>query len=371
MKEILEITTLMGKECLTTRSLWEQVFSEDSKKFLDYYYTWKAEENIGYVIGEEPYKAMMFRTPYEIQIGDRKRKLSYLVAVATGKEFRHKGYMTALLQKAFACMYQEKNPFTFLMPADPAIYQPFDFSFIYERQLWTLDGEWIEALESLWIGENTEAEERELQAAEYTVSSYDLLKHWEEKTGCSLRSLKNGYTGKGQLEVISKIADFANCWLSEKYEIYAVRSEKYYRRQLQELISQNGDIFVAEKNGEIEGILLYGREEEDLNLQEVMERRAGLFSFLDSVEEKKPVIMARIIHLEEMLKMVKSKERKTVLLEVEDALLPQNDGIYRVEMTPQGSTVTKLKEYREAERFYHIRDLAPQLLKNVFLNEIV
>ena len=370
MNEVLEITTLTGKECLTTRSLWEQVFCEDSKKFLDYYYTWKAEDNIGYVIGKEPYKAMMFRTPYEIQIGDRKRSLSYLVAVATGKEFRHKGYMTALLQKAFACMYREKNPFTYLMPADPAIYQPFDFSFIYERQLWTLDREWIEALEDLWGKENGAAEE-ELQAAEYTGSCPELVRQWEEKTGYCLRSLRQGYGEEEKSEIVKKMADFANSWLAEKYEIYAVRSEEYYLRQLQELISQNGDIFIAEKNGEIQGILLYGREEEDLNLQEVMENREGLFSFLEIQKEKEPVIMARIIHLEEMLKLVRSRERKTLLLEVEDPLLPQNDGIYRVEMTPEGSTVTKLKENRETEKFYHIGDLAPQLLKNVFLNEIV
>ena len=81
--------------------------------------------------------------------------------------------------------------------------------------------------------------------------------------------------------------------------------------------------------------------------------------------------MARIIHLEEMLKLVRCSERKSILMEVEDPLIPQNEGVYRVEMTPRGSSVVKLEEPREAEEYWHIKELAPKLLRKVFLNEIV
>ena len=77
------INKIIGKECKTTRSLWEEVFYEDSVQFTDYYFNNKAEKNIGYVIGQAPYDAMMFRTPYTVRIGQIQKELSYIV-----KKFR-------------------------------------------------------------------------------------------------------------------------------------------------------------------------------------------------------------------------------------------------------------------------------------------
>ena len=87
----MEIRNITGKQCKATRSLWEEVFNEDSEQFTDYYFEHKAEKNIGYVIGEAPYDAMMFRTPYQLRIGKEQKKISYLVGVATRKECRHQG----------------------------------------------------------------------------------------------------------------------------------------------------------------------------------------------------------------------------------------------------------------------------------------
>ena len=50
----MKITRLTGTECNLTRNLWESVFQEDSRKFVDYYYEQKAEDKIAYVTGEEP-----------------------------------------------------------------------------------------------------------------------------------------------------------------------------------------------------------------------------------------------------------------------------------------------------------------------------
>ena len=85
------IQKIKGEACKKTRALWEEVFFEDSIQFTDYYFENKAQRNIGYTIGEEPYDAMMFRTPYMLQIGEVQREISYLVGVATRKECRHSG----------------------------------------------------------------------------------------------------------------------------------------------------------------------------------------------------------------------------------------------------------------------------------------
>ena len=373
----LNIQRITGEECESTRPLWEEVFREDSKKFLDYYYQYKAPGSIGYVEGKYPYKAMMFRNLYELMVQKQKREISYLVAVATRKEYRHQGLMTALLMESFHQMYKEKNPFTFLMPADPAIYEPFDFSYVYEREVWEISGQWADCLEGLWeIPSEEEQKEKQedlprLRAASHEEPACDLLKLWVKESGCDLLSVRKKIE-EGKVRTLwEEIIVFSHQWLSKRYEVYTYRSRDYYERQIKELLSQNGDIFVAKKEGRIEGIFLYAREGEEISIQEVMESREGLFSFFTKQEKTKPIIMARIIHLEEMLKLVRCSERKSILMEVEDPLIPQNEGVYRVEMTPRGSSVVKLEEPREAEEYWHIKELAPKLLRKVFLNEIV
>ena len=96
----MEIKKIVDEACKTARSLWEEVFYEDSVQFTDYYFENKAEKNIGYVIGEAPYDAMMFRTPYTLQIGDARKEISYIVGVATREECRHRGYMRKLLTRS-------------------------------------------------------------------------------------------------------------------------------------------------------------------------------------------------------------------------------------------------------------------------------
>lgn len=372
----MEVTKITKKECEKTRKLWEEVFFEDSKKFVDYYYENKAMDNIGYVIGEEPFHSMMFRTPYEMQVYGEKRNISYIVGVATKEEFRHKGCMTSLLLKSFQEMYRERNPFTFLMPANPAIYEPFDFSYVYEREVFGLEEEWISALEFLWIDQEEGA--AELQAAETTASFSgenrevipECIQKFQEEKKCTLHSLRNLLLEEGET-VLEELALFASKWLEERYEIYTIREKSYYERQLKELLAQNGDIFLAVRKGELIGFFLYAREGKELSIQEVMGKEEGFFDFLQKKETKKPIIMARIIHLEEMFRLLRSKERRNILIDVEDPFLTQNEGIYRLEITPVGTIVSRLKDPRPVEKCYHIRELAPLVLQNMFINEIV
>lgn len=360
------VDVLNKEECKTARSLWEEVFREDSVQFTDYYFQNKAEKNIGYVIGEAPYDAMMFRTPYQLHIGNQQREISYLVGVATRQECRHRGYMRRLLMYSFREMYDERQPFTFLMPANPAIYEPFDFRYIYERDVWKLkEGADIEN----WLDDETL----------YRVS--DLQEQFPD------------------IPILEQIAEFANEYLKEHHNIYVHRDEAYYEMQMKELVAQNGDIYVLFEQGEIKAFFLHAKEEGEVYIQEVVGEEEDIPDFLQKEETKKPIIMARIIHVEEMLKLIRSKDDKKVILEIEDDLIPENAGTYAWEITPNGSKVTKIQQYSgcgelkavgseyevwngkyemngetdgSMERFsMHIRELAPKLLTGVFLNEIV
>lgn len=388
----MEVKKLTGEACKKTRTLWEEVFSEDTKQFTDYYFENKAPQNIAYVIGEEPFHAMMFRTPYTLKLWEQKREISYLVGVATKKEFRHKGYMTALLIKAFQEMYREKNPFTFLMPANPAIYEPFDFTYVYSRPIWKLKNEtatatWLESL----MQENKDSFPKRSENKEFLLKVAEHISEMDNKSlqqqngiqqlaekmrqedyiFTSIQSIAAKKGEEGLSSIFQKLSDFANQWLRERYQIYAYRDVAYYQMQWKELLAQNGDIFLLLKEEQIVGFFLYAREEDEIAIQEVMEQEEGLFPFLKEEEEKEPIIMARIIHFEEMMKLVRSPKNRTILVEIEDDLIAENEGLYRVEMTPKGSTVTRLKESRTPEISLNIGQLTPYLLKEVFLNEIV
>lgn len=366
----MEISKIMGKTCETMRPLWEEVFYEDSVRFTDYYFRNKAERNIGYVIGQAPYDAMMFRTPYILQIGESQKEISYIVGVATRKECRHRGYMRELLMHSFREMYQEKNPFTFLMPANPAIYEPFDFKYIYERDTWIL-----------------KEPENELRAAEFVNESSKAYEMKPELNG--LYSVRNLRRQSPEFPILEYLAKCANQYLKEHYNIYVHRDAAYYEMQLKESEAQNGDIYVLFEQGAIQAFFLYAREGEEVFIQEVMEKEPGILDFIQKSETKKPIIMARIIHLEEMMKLVCAKENTTMIIEIEDELIPENAGIYRWEMTPKGSYVekvqpkigdgrnvivsTRVTETAEVtpEISMHIRDFAAWVLTGVFINEIV
>ena len=391
--KFMKIEKITGENCNATRPLWEEVFYEDSAQFTDYYFAYKAEKNIGYVIGKNPYDAMMFRTPYRMQIGEVQRDISYIVGVATRKEYRHRGYMRQLLMHSFGEMYEEKMPFTFLMPANPAIYEPFDFQYIYERDVWELKDvertvSWLESLTKEALEEENvkglQKDETELRAAEY-AKERELLPYSSRRKLDGLYSVRSLYKQDFGCSILKLLAEFANRYLREHYQIYVQRDASYYEMQLKESEAQNGDIYVLFEQGHIRAFFLYAKEGEEIFLQEVMEETEGTLDFLQKAEKKKPIIMARIIHLEEMMKLVCCKENKTVVIAIEDELIPENTGIFRWELTPKGSKVTRITpdvgewencaDMKAAEMqgyaSMHIRDFAPMVLKGVFLNEIV
>ena len=63
----MEIRKLEPQEHGKTRALYEEVFSEDSRSFVDYYYTEKTRDNQIYVVEEEgEIQAMLHLNPYTL-----------------------------------------------------------------------------------------------------------------------------------------------------------------------------------------------------------------------------------------------------------------------------------------------------------------
>jgi predicted acetyltransferase len=77
---------------------------------------------------------MLHLNPYKLSVNGTETDAYYYVAVATKTECRHQGMMRKLLKKSLNDIYEEGHPFTYLMPANRAIYEPFDFRIVYQQK---------------------------------------------------------------------------------------------------------------------------------------------------------------------------------------------------------------------------------------------
>ena len=375
----MELRKLEVNEHDRTRALWEKVFSEDSREFLDYYYFIKTRDNQIYVIEEDSQiRSMLQLNPYLIQVEESQFPCHYIIAVATEENYRKRGYMGELLKRSMKDMYDRKEPFTFLMPAAEAIYTPYDFRFIYAQ----------EQCESRGMDGKPEME-------------------WVDA------SMRDTYD----------MADFFNSHFAERYQVYAVRDEKYYQTMNFEQQSENGGVKLLKKEGKLVGMFAYACEEQTVEIREPLYLPGCEEEFQKAVHalapvgnfpvkiyagqsctssKKVPMIMARILHLESLLSAMKVKEGEELCCSfaVLDPLITKNSRVWKltggadsrdiqVRETEDSEGVITISaltsllfgyrtvdEVREEEDVILPERLGKELekiqtLKNVFLNEIV
>ncbi len=275
---IYQIECLKGQDVLMTRPLWEEVFSEDSPAFTEYYFQKKAVLNTTFICrllsakrsdfshdnvkkskGKTDFLSgeiisMVHLTPYEINIEGSICPSFYIVGVATKKSHRHRGLMAALLKRAFEYAKSLYCPFIFLMPADPVIYEPFGFSYVYSRPQYD-----VPVI---------------LSQKEVYINSFplgDIHIHCMEKTASDAE--------------LKQLSAFADSTLKEQFDYYLKRTPAYYETLLAELASQNGCIFIFTINGQIEGYFLYVREESTPLIQELLFSHK-LNSYLQTLRSK-------------------------------------------------------------------------------------
>lgn len=274
----MEVRKLKPEEHIRTRKLWETIFREDTSEFLDYYYSVKTAENEIYVIEDAgEIVSMLHLNPYQMRIGQQIYQTHYIVAVATDERYRRRGLMAQLLNHVLQVMEERGEPFTFLMPASEAIYKPFGFEFIYEQKRCKI------------IGERDANKKTNFFLA--------------EESDCKA------------------IADFANNFLSD-YEVVAWRNEDYYKVLLHEQASENGGILLAKRNGRIEGVFCYAKEDEieirePLYCDEAILKQAVYQLTGNEIEEvlcigvgdneSKPMIMAKVLQPEWTIDLQKAK----------------------------------------------------------------
>ena len=129
------IRYLADNERGRSEALYRAAFPEDKDAFVEYYYSYVTKNNKVLVLEQEgEICSMLHLNPYEISVNGFRQDAYYYVAVATKEDCRHQGMMRKLLVKSLNDIRKEGHPFTYLMPANRAIYEPFDFRIVYQQK---------------------------------------------------------------------------------------------------------------------------------------------------------------------------------------------------------------------------------------------
>lgn len=355
------------------RKLYEEIFDEDSPAFVDYYFRVKAAENEIFVVENEKQEilATLHLNPYEMMFCGEKVKTNYIVAVATRADCRHQGMMRSLLQASLQEMYRREETFTWLMPAAEAIYRPFGFRFIYEKNKMTVTAD-------------------VLQRAE-TDENWQI--HSDQEVSGDI------FCEEAKKEDLAELACFAEKQLSKLAEVYTVHDIAYFEQRMQEVGCEGGSLILIRKEKEICGYFLAlkkDREAWEIVVEDAVQKKAfpAVLHWFGASEEKctftafpqiweqyaqsenVPAIMGRIVHLERFVCCLKIKKEQEWKIRLTDSLIPENNGYFIIKTGAGGGTVTKagnLSEKKEKMfRSLDIGQLTEELFRlSVFLNEVV
>jgi predicted acetyltransferase len=314
-------------------AMYQEIF-EDPEPFADYYFQMVYPKNqVLEIKNKEELAAMLHLNPYTLVWGKKEFAASYIVAVATRACYRRQGKMAELLQRAFSDLSASGQLFTYLIPANEAYYTPFDFSFVmdWETAEISLDASQLSACEG--------NKNQEYQISRVTPSIY------------------------------AETAQYLNERRKEKAGIWVKADAEYIRCQDREMQSENGGLYLIQKDGEKKGFFACTMEEESLCitnlwlpegietaqwtsllLQEFGKRKLeicfpGAECETGGLETKRePKIMVRILRLTDLLEQMRATREVKLTFLVKDTFLPENHGVFCWRIGPEESRVERSNE---------------------------
>lgn len=355
------------------RKLYEEIFDEDSPAFVDYYFRVKAAENEIFVVENEKQEilATLHLNPYKMMFCGEKAKTNYIVAVATRADCRHQGMMRSLLQASLQEMYRRKETFTWLMPAAEAIYRPFGFRFIYEKNKMTVTADVLRRAE--------------------TDEKWQI--HSDQEVSGDI------FCEEAKKEDLAELACFAEKQLSKLAEVYTVHDIAYFEQRMQEVGCEGGSLILIRKEKEICGYFLAlkkDREAWEIVVEDAVQKKAfpAVLHWFEASEEKctftafpqiweqyaqsenVPAIMGRLVHLERFVCCLKIKKEQEWKIRLTDSLIPENNGYFIIKTGIEGGSLIRVENLSEKEKkmfcSMDIGQLTEELFRlPVFLNEVV
>lgn len=311
----MEIRYLEQDEKDKSRQLYESAFPEDSDAFVDYYYSEKCKDNQILVMEEyDEVVSMIHLNPFTVSMYGNEALVNYIVAVATDENYRMKGYMRQLMERAFHDMYEEGQPFVFLTPANPDYYYSCGFEY-WESQMQLLQDQ-----EGLW-------------------------------NGCQ----RIDVAGEADCE---DMAAFSNKILAEQFDLYMKKDLGYYQRLIKEQECDGGHLLIVREwntaNGqkmasEDEMVHCFGAEAKASQVGGIFCLNKGHGFYIrepimahSCSEYTQASMMGRIIDFTAFCSLLKSKEPVSMDVRVRDTMIPENEGCYHIAVDENGGSAKRI-----------------------------
>lgn len=383
------VIPLMNLDLGQVRALWKECF-HDTEAYMDFYFSWKTRDNVIYgLYDEDKLISMVHLNPYQLSVNGDKIDSYYIVGVATDALYRKRGLMRKLLIAAMQQMYNQKVPFTYLMPAKEEIYLPFDFRIVTTQKNMSIPLYEISRsdeepqLTAASIRTHVDPVGIKLQLKESGNEEHASAE--DSKTQMITTQTVNQKVTRYQkfpqfeaflveareVEQLKDLAQFANHMLAQENEIYTVRDSVYYERMLAELQVLQGGILAVKEGKQLLGYSAFAIEDGKLEVleflckdevrdkllqtmyAEVLERIQNLDIAVSSqaMPSQAPPIMARIIHAKKFFEGLRATQETTFTINLTDPLISENNGVYTIRCDQKQCAVTKLetKAYHELD----------------------
>lgn len=279
------------------RDLWQEAF-HDPEAFADYYFEQVFPKNQVLVAKEKDgIRSMLHLNPYVWNC--QQIIFHYIVGVATRENCRRQGYMARCLTKALQDMEGNGEPFTYLMPANPEYYKPFQFVEWKKEQRW----EW-----KAWREKRTK-----WQYSIYPARSKAYMERLQEEVACEKGGIIKG-----------------------KNDIYAAYVLDTSENQQKILIQQ---IFFGDNAKEVE------LEAQEAFLQQVEKELNERYGDIPiEIMESQPM-MLRVLNLERFVPLLPYQGREQQLtVRVKDEICKSNEGLVQITLSEKGCSANKEKD---------------------------
>lgn len=316
--------------------MWEANF-HDPVPYADFYFENVYGRNQVLLLEEEEaVKGMLHWNPYSMRMKKEDVEANYIVGVATQEEFRRQGVMRKLLEETFLRLREKGQPFTYLMPADENYYLPFDFRFgmrQFDQELEVCQVQ--SAKETPWeiVSEPKEKEDIAQTENEVRDQLYDIH-----------TKVSADYLNRLEKEAKSDFARMLYVYAEGQYQgRFVVGAEDNYMS-----LSQISCVNLERKKEFIEQILAYCENRYHFGYYRLILDESWSDVLNKLREEKKyrmmptksvPIIMFRILNLEELGKMICFHKKQTVKIFIRDRWLPCQEGYYLWEGDQTGSKI--------------------------------
>ena len=322
---------LPDSEKKNCRTLYETVFTEDSKSFIDYYFQEQIQNNQVLTFFENgEIVSMLHLSPHFLQVKKEVCVIPYIYAVSTLADHRKKGYMGRLMERALQDLYEKKVPFTYLIPVSPRVYEPYGFSFVSDKR------------SKEFLLEKMQSELSDVfpeKKPEFRLVIWNQL---------------------SKMEQAEELSHFLNQELQNVSSCFIFRDPDYFMRLMKQLELENGMISLLYKNEELAGYcFLDGANPRNVwelvcepkNQSDFMRLLCETLGLKDihvknSLHESKsmgqpPFVMGRIVNLNQFANYICAKQDMELFIEIIDKKIAENSGVFLWKLDQEGSSFEK------------------------------